>query len=143
MRKRTNKSRGIIRFHNTYLVMALCFILSGYFLNLIVFTSLIIIHELGHYITAKILKFNVTEIIIYPYGGITKLNDLINRKINEELLIATSGIITQYLFYLVIVYLYKESFIREYTYNLYNLYNSNRVLLTTLSIPSNNLHKVS
>lgn len=134
MRKRAIKSKGLIRFHNTYLVMALCFVLSGYFLNLIVFTSLILVHELGHYLVARILKFNVMEIVIYPYGGITRLDDLINRNTNEELLVASSGVIMEYLFYLVIVYLYKESVIREYTFNLFRLYNSRIIFFNLLPI---------
>lgn len=134
MRKRTNKGKKLIRFHSTYLLMGICFILSGYFINLIVFTSLIVIHELGHYIVARILKFEVTEIVIYPYGGITKLNDLINRRIDEELLIALFGVIMQFLFYLVIVYIYREGYIREYTYNLYTIYNSRMIFFNLLPI---------
>ena len=68
--------------------MALGFVLTGHFLNLIIFTSLILVHELGHYTVAKLNHFSVTNIIIYPYGGMTKLNHIINRDINEELLIA-------------------------------------------------------
>ena len=65
----------MIYFHPTYLLMALGFILTGYYQNLIALTSLIIVHELGHYLTAKLLKFNVSQIIIYPYGGLTKIKD--------------------------------------------------------------------
>jgi len=134
MRKRRNKSKKLIKFHESYFLMALCFILTGYYLNLIVFTSLIIIHELGHFLTAKIFKFKVEEIIIYPYGGITKINDLINRDIDEEILIATSGIIIQYLFFLFISFLYQSSIIREYTYNLYKLYNNRMIFFNLLPI---------
>lgn len=134
MRKRRNKSKKLITFHNSYLILALCFILTGYYLNLVVFTSLIIVHEFGHYITAKLLQFNIEGIIIYPYGGITKINDLINRDINEELLVATAGIITQYLFYLLISFLYTKSYIREYTFNLYTIYNSRMIFFNLLPI---------
>ena len=99
MRKRKSSCQKLkFEFHRTYLIMALGFILTGYYLNLIVFTSLILVHELGHYLLAKVNHFNVTKIIIYPYGGMTKIEDMINRDICEELLIATSGIIFQYLF---------------------------------------------
>lgn len=134
MRKSTNRNKKLIRFHNTYLLMGVCFILSGYFINFIVFTSLILVHELGHYIMARILKIKVVEIVIYPYGGITKLEDFINRNINEELLVATSGIIFEYLFYLVIFILYRYSLIREYTFNLYTLYNSKIIFFNLLPI---------
>ena len=134
MRKRTNKSKKLIRFHSTYLVMGFCFVLAGYFVNLLVFTSLIVVHELGHYIMARTLRFKVLEIVIYPYGGITKIDDFINRRIDEELLVAVFGVIIQYLFYLVIVYLYNKSLIREYVFNLYTIYNSRMIFFNLLPI---------
>lgn len=123
-----------IEFHYTYLLMALGFVLGGYYLNLIVFTSLILIHEMGHYIMARVNGFDVLKIVIYPYGGMTKINSLINEDINKELLVATSGIIFQYLFYIVIGILYSKGLIREYTYNLYTLYNSQIIFFNMLPI---------
>ena len=124
----------MIKFHYTYIIMAIGFILTGHFLNLIIITTIIIIHELGHYTTAKILNFKVDKIIIYPFGGLTRINDLVNKDINEEILIATSGIIYQYAFYLLILYLYKNSIIREYTINLYKTYNSGIIFFNLFPI---------
>lgn len=135
MRKRKSSSKKLkIEFHRTYLVMALGFVLTGYYLNLIVFTSLILVHEMGHYLMAMINHFHVTKIIIYPYGGMTKIEDMINRDICEELLIATSGVIIQYFFYLIMVYCYHKGFIREYTYNLYTLYSNQMIFFNLLPI---------
>ena len=83
---------------------------------------------------ARINHFKVDKIIIYPYGGLTKINDLLNRDICEELLIATAGIIFQYLFYLVIKYLYSLSVIRLYTFNLYTHYNNQMIFFNLLPI---------
>lgn len=135
MRKRNSSYKKLnIEFHSTYLIMALGFILTGYYLNLIVFTSLILVHEIGHYLMAIINKFNVVKIIIYPYGGLTKIEDIINKDINEELLIASFGIIFQYLFYLLIIFLYSKGIIRNYTYNLYALYNNQMIFFNMLPI---------
>ena len=123
-----------IEFHYTYLLMALGFVLTWYYLNLIVFTSLILVHELGHYLMARVNHFHVTKIVIYPYGGMTKIEDMINRDISEELLIATAGIIMQYLFYLIIGTFYQKGFIREYTYELYTLYNNQMIFFNLLPI---------
>lgn len=135
MQQRKFKSKLIkIEFHRTYLIMALGYILTGHYLNLIIFSSLILIHEIGHFLIAIINNFNVQKIIIYPFGGMTKINDMINRDISEELLIATSGVITQYLFYLLIVFLYQKGLIREYTYNLYTAYNNQMIFFNLLPI---------
>lgn len=123
-----------IEFHYTYLIIALGFILTGYFTNLIVFTSIIIIHELGHYTIAKINKLNVEKITIYPYGGIVKMNNPINTSIKKELSIAISGILFQSIYYLIITILYNKGIIRDYIYNLFTMYNNNILIFNLLPI---------
>ena len=133
MRKRRNKN-SLIKIHNSYIIISLGFILTGNYLNLIAFTTLILFHELGHYLTAYSLKINVSNITIYPFGGITKLNTKINTEIEKELLIALSGIIFQYIFYLFICYLNKISLIRDYTLNIYTIYNNETIFFNLLPI---------
>ena len=124
----------MIRFHYTYLLMALGFVLTGYYLNLIVFTSLIMIHELGHYFVARLLKFKVDKIVIYPYGGITKLNDLINKNINHELFVAVAGVLVQTIYFCVIILLYEYGYVREYTMNLFKMYHIQIIIFNLLPI---------
>lgn len=114
--------------------MAFGYVISGYYINLIAITSLLLIHELGHYTTAKLLKFKVLKIVIYPFGGITKIHDLINKDINEEILVATSGVIFQFIFYLIIVYLNHINIIRDYTLNIYTLYNNQIIFFNLMPI---------
>ena len=96
-----------IEFHYTYIIMLLGFTLTGSFKNAIILTSIILIHELGHYLVAQLLKINVSKIIIYPYGGITKINDKINLNINKELLVALTGVTFQSIYYYLIIVLNK------------------------------------
>ena len=49
-----------------------------------------------------LFKWNIDKIIILPFGGLTKYNEIINRPLIEEFLIAISGIIFQYIFYLLV-----------------------------------------
>lgn len=123
-----------IEFHYTYLIIAIGFILTGYFSNLLVFTSIILIHELGHYTLAKLNKLKVEKIIIYPYGGLVKMNNLINTSINKELIVAISGILFQTIYYLIIVFLYKNNLIRSYIFNLFTIYNKNILLFNIIPI---------
>ncbi len=123
-----------IEFHYTYLIMALSFILTGYFLNLIVFSSLIIIHEFGHFLIARLEKIKVDKIIIYPYGGITKLENKINIDINSELKIAISGVLVQSIYYIIIFLLWKNAIIRDYTYNLFKIYHYSILIFNLLPI---------
>ena len=59
-------------------------------------------HELGHYLSSKILNIEVKNITIYPYGGITKLNSVIDIDLTKELIISISGIIMQTIYYFII-----------------------------------------
>ena len=123
-----------IEFHYTYILIALGFILTGYFHNLIIFTSIIIIHELGHYTIAKLNKLNVEKIIIYPYGGIVKMNIPVNTPIKKELYIAISGIIFQTIYFIIITIMYKQGLIRDYIYNLFTIYNKSILMFNILPI---------
>ena len=123
-----------IEFHYTYLFVAFSFIITGYFSNLLVFTSIIIIHELGHYLIAKLLNLNPKKIIIYPFGGITKMNNLINTKIEKELLVAIAGVLFQTIYYLIILIIYKNNIIREYIYDLYKTYHYSILFFNLLPI---------
>lgn len=123
-----------IEFHYTYLLISLGFIITGHFPNLIIFTSIIIIHELGHYIIAKLNKLNVEKIIIYPYGGLVKMNNLVNTSISKELFVSISGIIFQLIYYLLIINLHYQGIIRDYIFNLFTMYNKNILFFNILPI---------
>ena len=123
-----------IKFHYTYYIICFSYLLTGQFLNLIIFTSLIIIHELGHYFSCLITNIKVDKIIIYPYGGITKINDIIDINFKKELLISISGIIFQSLYFLIILFLYKNNFIRDYTFNLFCNYHYSMLIFNLIPI---------
>lgn len=126
----------MIEFHYTYLFITFSFIITGHVKDLLVFTSIIIFHELGHYLMAKINKVKVKKITIYPFGGITTLDTLINININRELLIAMGGILSQSIYMIIIIILYKYGFVREYIYNLYTRYNNSILYFNLLPIVS-------
>ena len=65
-----------IKFDNTFYIFLLLILLSGMFKPFTFIFILIFFHELGHAITGTILGFKLDKIIIYPYGGLTKFNNL-------------------------------------------------------------------
>ena len=123
-----------IEFHFTYILIAISFILTGYFSNLIIFTSIIIIHELGHYLIAKITNLSPQKIIIYPFGGITIMNNPLNTNIKEELFVAISGIIFQTIYYIIVIILYQNNLIRDYIFDIFIKYYHSILLFNLLPI---------
>lgn len=63
--------------------------------------SLILIHELGHFITAIIFGWKTDKICLYPYGGVSKLNQQINTSLKEEFFVLIMGPIAEVIFYLI------------------------------------------
>ena len=123
-----------LEFHYTYVIVAFGLVITGHFSNLLIFSSLIIIHEMGHVVMAKLLLYDIDRIVIYPYGGLTKLNSRINTRIEKDLLIAISGVIMQYMFFGFIFILYRIGLVREYIYNLFYLYNTSMLIFNLLPI---------
>lgn len=123
-----------MHFHYTYIIMAFGLIITGYFANLIVFTSLILIHELGHITMSYLFKYKIKKIIFYPYGGLTKLDTFINTDINKDLIVGISGILFQELYFIIIFIMFEKGIIREYIYNLFVNYNKSILLFNILPI---------
>ena len=91
-----------IYIHPIFILTLFIFISIGYFRFICYFMMLIIIHELGHILISLVFKWNIDKIIILPFGGLTKYNEIINRPLIEEFLIAISGILFQMIFYILI-----------------------------------------
>lgn len=81
----------------TYFVIFLAFF-TGKIREIFVFLALIVIHEYGHFLACKMFKWNVDKIYIYPFGGMCKSNEMINKSLNEELLILVMGPLFQIIF---------------------------------------------
>ena len=89
-----------IKIHPLFLIFNIIFILIGRFKFIIFFTLLILIHEIGHIIMSLLFKWNISKIIILPFGGLIKYDELINKPLKEEFLISINGVIFQYIFFL-------------------------------------------
>ncbi len=91
-----------IEISSFFFFFALISCFSAFIKNFLFFTSIILIHELGHFLTGIILGWKPDKIYIYPFGGVTKFDDDLNKPIREELLILVAGPTVQILFYLII-----------------------------------------
>ena len=119
-----------IYFHPLFYIVLSISLITGHFRNIIYFTSIIFIHELGHSITGIILGCKLNRIEIYPYGGCSKLEHDINIRLYKELLILIMGPITQIIFVYLINYFKID--VNKYFYSY-----SNYILIFNL-LPKNN-----
>lgn len=82
----------------------------------------------------NIYKFNINKIEIYPFGGVTYLDDVIDKPLYQELIVTLMGPIFQELLYLLIIFLNKNNYITTYIFDLYKNYNYSILLFNLLPI---------
>lgn len=75
--------------------------MTGHFKNFIIFSSIIIIHELGHILMSLIFKWNIERVILLPFGGITIFKENIDKSFLQEFLIALFGPLLQIIYCLI------------------------------------------
>ncbi|WP_377946492.1 site-2 protease family protein [Alkalibacillus flavidus] len=63
----------------------------GWFVELLSLFTLVLIHELGHVVTAKLLGWHITKIVIWPFGGVMETSDYYNRPFKEEWFVTIAG----------------------------------------------------
>lgn len=107
-----------VKFDNTFYLFLLLIVLAGLYKEFSFIFILIFFHELGHAITGVLLGFSISKIIIYPYGGLTKFNNLENTNLNKELIVALMGPVIQIITYLVLNKLFTYSYIKIYHYSI-------------------------
>lgn len=115
--------KNVFKIHILFYITAFICFLSGFFKYFIIFTSIIIIHELGHITGALIFKWNIDKIILLPFGGITIFNEKIDKSLKEEFIIAILGPLFQIVFYLI----YKDN-------DIFNFFNKVILMFNLLPI---------
>ena len=104
--------------------------LIGSFMPFIILLLLIIVHEIGHFITAIFFRIEVDKIYIYPFGGVSKFNISLNESLLKEFLILIMGPLFQIAFYFIIINIdYFNNYI-----NLITVYNYTILLFNLLPI---------
>lgn len=95
---------------STYVIVLLSF-LAGYFEYTFLTIIIIIVHEIGHFLTGCFLKLKVKEISLFMFGGVTIFDEDLNLNIFKELLVVVMGPVVQMLFYMIVYYLYTKGFV--------------------------------
>ena len=98
--------KNIFKVNILVYILGIIAILIGSFKEYLILNIIIIVHELGHFLVAKLLKVDVKKIYIYPLGGITKFNMPLNTKNIIEFLILIAGPLFQNIAYFILIYLF-------------------------------------
>lgn len=113
----------MINIHDSTYIFLLISFLSGYFEYVYILLLVIFIHEYGHYFFSLLMNLKIKNIVIYPLGGITILNEKLNISILKEFFSLLGGITFQLLFYFLILKLYNLGYITNHVYYIFNKIN--------------------
>ena len=103
--------------------------LTGIFKSFCIFTILIIVHELGHFTMGSLFKWKVNKICIYPYGGCTKFDILVNTSYFQEFIVLIMGPVFQFMFYFVI-----KDYLNYNDYLIFKNYNYAIIIFNLLPV---------
>ncbi|RPF55478.1 site-2 protease family protein [Aquisalibacillus elongatus] len=92
----------IIQVHPLLLLLLVASYFLGMFIELISFFIIISIHELGHYAAARYYKWNITRLMIWPFGGVMETEDFYTRPNREEFMVTIAGPIQHIWIYIVL-----------------------------------------
>ncbi len=124
----------IFYFDKTFLLLCIIVTLTGLFKQFMIIFFLIIIHELGHFLMAKLFKWNIDKIKIYPYGGCVKFSESLNKPIYQEFLILICGPLFQMIGFLFLTFLFNKGLIFYQDYLAIKSYNYTLLLFNLLPI---------
>ena len=117
----------------TYFIILSAF-LCGYFNYVIIITSIILFHDLGHILFMKLYKIKVQKIEILPFGSIILSDINYNLKSTHMLLISLAGILFQLILYIVFYYLFYFGFINNISYDIFLFFNKTLIIFNLLPI---------
>ena len=91
----------------TYFFILISFFMASFRLVLYIFI-LILIHELGHFLTARFFNVELDKIYIYPLGGIAKFYIPYNYSRLKELIVLINGPLSQELGKVLLIHLFPQ-----------------------------------
>ena len=117
-----------------FLLIIFLSLISGLFRDVITLFSVIIIHELGHVLISMIFKWKIKKIDITICGGFITYDDRIDKPFKEELVIAVSGFLFQFILFLLCLLLFRLNIIDNKMLFMINKYNLSILLFNLIPI---------
>lgn len=66
-------------------------IMTGYFREVIMVFTIVLIHEMGHSVAAQYFNWRIRKIELLPFGGVAEVEEYGNRPLKEEFIVIIAG----------------------------------------------------
>lgn len=91
-----------IHLHPLLLLFILLSILTGTFIQLFIILTIVLIHELGHYLAATYFKWRINYIMLWIFGGVMKTDESTYHPIKEECIVTIAGPFQHVIIYFIL-----------------------------------------
>ncbi|MRI68761.1 site-2 protease family protein [Gracilibacillus thailandensis] len=113
-----------IHIHPILFFFLLVAILTGMLVEFFIIFLIVSIHELGHYICARVFRWRIRRIFLWIFGGVMETDEYGTRPIREEFLVTIAGPLQHIWIYFIIYMLDAGSLLPESTLVLAYQYNT-------------------
>jgi len=80
-----------IHLHPILILFIILSLLTGTFIQLFIILSIVLFHELGHYVAATYFKWRIQYIMLWIFGGVMKTDESTEPAIKEEVIVTLAG----------------------------------------------------
>lgn len=123
-----------IYIHPILTVFIIISFITGTFMELIIILSIVLFHELGHYLVAYFYKWRVKYIMLWIFGGVMVTDEHGNRPIYEEVMVTIAGPLQHIFIYLFLYLLFTINFLPLHIFELAIYYNTAILFFNLLPI---------
>ncbi|WP_174613933.1 site-2 protease family protein [Virgibacillus ihumii] len=123
-----------IRLHPILFVFIIISFLTGTFVSLFVIMTIVLIHELGHYLMAAFFRWRIRRVMIWVFGGVMDTDEHGTKPLYQEILVTIAGPFQHLVIYLLLILFLQLQFIPHSMVELAFFYNSVILLFNLLPI---------
>lgn len=103
-------------------------------MELSIILSIVLFHELGHYMMARVFKWRIKQIMLWVFGGVMETDEHGNKPIREETLVTIAGPFQHIYIYIILFFLSQVDLVPAHVLELAFSYNTAILMFNLLPI---------
>lgn len=123
-----------IHVHPLLMVFIIISFLTGTFTELAIILSIVLFHELGHFLFARLFHWRIHSIMLWVFGGVMKTEEHGNKPIYEDAIVTIAGPLQHVIIYVGLFAMSTHSIVSGSVYDLILYYNTAILIFNLLPI---------
>ncbi|GGM27366.1 stage IV sporulation protein FB [Paraliobacillus quinghaiensis] len=123
-----------ISIHPTLWLSLILSILTGTFMEMFIIFSIVLIHELGHFLVATYYGWKIRKVMLWMFGGVMETDEHLSRTLKEETLVTIAGPFQHLVIFLLLLGIEQTSWLTPSLMNLALQYNATILLFNLLPV---------